>query len=186
MGIIEIILTGIGLAMDAGAASICKGLSMKKFNIKNIIIVGIYFGIFQGIMPIIGYLLGINFKEAVIKVDHFIAFGLLSIIGINMIREAFDNDENITENIGFKEMIFLSIATSIDALAVGITFAFLDVNIILSSIIIMLVTFVISVLGGMIGAKFGDRFKNKAQIFRRNSIDSNGNKDFNRAFNFLI
>ena len=164
MGILEILLVSIGLAMDAFAVSICKGLSMKKMNWKNAIIVGLYFGIFQALMPIIGYFLGSTFESFVTQIDHWIAFGLLGFIGINMLKEAFSKDsENCNDSIDFKTMIILAIATSIDALAVGITFAFLKVNVILAATMIGVLTFLISVLGIKIGNKFGDKYERKAE-----------------------
>ena len=126
MSIVEMVLISVGLAMDAFAVAVCKGLSFKKLTIENTITVGIYFGIFQGLMPIIGFILGISFQEIIIKIDHYIAFALLSIIGLNMIKDSFSKEtENLNQNINFKTMLPLSIATSIDALAIGITFAFL-------------------------------------------------------------
>ena len=131
MGIIEIFLLGVGLAMDAFAVSICKGLSMKKMEWKKAVIIALYFGIFQGLMPVVGYLLGVGFEEKITSIDHWVAFGLLSIIGINMIREAFEEKENEeNDSVDFKSMIVLAVATSIDALAVGVTFAFLKVHLI--------------------------------------------------------
>lgn len=165
MGVIEIFLLGIGLAMDAFAVSICKGLSMKKMEWKKAVIIALYFGIFQALMPAIGYLLGVGFEEKITSIDHWIAFGLLSIIGINMIREAFDDKENEeNDNVDFKSMLVLAVATSIDALAVGITFAFLRVNVILSVAIIGIVTFIISICGVKIGNVFGDKYEAKAEI----------------------
>ena len=125
MSILEILLIAIGLAMDAFTVSICKGLSMKKMNWKKAIIVGLYFGIFQALMPIIGYFLGSTFEDLVTHIDHWIAFVLLVAIGGNMLKEAFaNNSENCNDNVDFKTMSILAIATSIDALAIGITFAF--------------------------------------------------------------
>ena len=147
--------------MDAFAVSLCKGLSFKNNNIKKSIIVATYFGLFQMIMPILGYLFGINFQLLVQNIDHYIVFILLSIIGINMIKEN-NNDNN--DNTNFKTMIILSIATSIDALAVGISFAFLNINIISSTIIIGIITFFISFIGTTIGNKFGKKIGNKARI----------------------
>lgn len=165
MGLIEVFLIGVGLAMDAFAVSVCKGLSMKKMKWKNAIIVGIYFGGFQALMPVIGYILGIGFEEKIKSFDHWVAFILLLFIGINMIRESFkENDREADEKIDFKTMIILAIATSIDALAVGITFAFLDVNIFLAITIIGIVTFIISILGVKIGNIFGDKYEAKAEI----------------------
>ena len=117
MNIIEIILIGIGLAMDAFAVSICKGLSMKKLEFKKAIIIALYFGIFQAVMPLLGFFLGRGFESFVVSVDHWIAFILLSFIGINMIKEAFKGEEEANDDIGIKTMILLAIATSIDALA---------------------------------------------------------------------
>ena len=165
MGIFEIILISIGLAMDAFAVSVCKGLSMKKMNWENAIIIGLYFGIFQAAMPSIGFLLGTKFSGIVESIDHWISFILLLIIGGNMIKESFDDEEEKrNDKIDIKTMLILSIATSIDALVVGITFAFFETNIILSVTIIGLVTFVLSMLGVKIGNKFGDKFQNKAEL----------------------
>ena len=164
MGILEILLVAIGLAMDAFAVSICKGLSMKKMCWKKALIVGVYFGTFQALMPVIGYFLGATFEELVTKVDHWIAWGLLTVIGINMLKEAFaKNEENHNDNVDFKTMSVLAVATSIDALAVGITFAFLRVNMLLATIIIGIVTFAICVIGVKIGNKFGDKYERKAE-----------------------
>ena len=131
MGLLELILIAVGLAMDAFAVSVCKGLSMKKMDIKKALIIGLYFGGFQGGMPLLGYLLGVGFQEKIQAVDHWIAFGLLVFIGINMIKEALSKDEEdeCNDKVDFKTMIVLAIATSIDALAIGVTFAFLKVNI---------------------------------------------------------
>lgn len=165
MGIVSIIVIAIGLAMDAFAVAICKGLSMKKMSWKKGLIVGGYFGFFQGIMPLIGYLLGIGFHEKVSQVDHWFAFILLSAIGINMLKEVFSKEEDCkNDSVNFKEMVVLAIATSIDALAVGITMAFLDVNIILAVVAIGIITFAISVLGVKIGNIFGDKYEKKAEF----------------------
>lgn len=166
MGLIELVLISIGLAMDAFAVSICKGLSMKKLDIKKALIIGLYFGGFQGGMPILGYLLGIGFQEKIQFIDHWIAFGLLTFIGFNMIKEALSKDdcEESDDKTDFKTMIVLAIATSIDALAIGVTFAFLNVNIILAVSLIAIITFVISVIGVKIGNVFGDKYEKKAEI----------------------
>lgn len=165
MGGLEILLISIGLAMDAFAVSICKGLSLKTMSWKKAIIVGLYFGFFQALMPLIGYFLGATFESVVTKVDHWIAFILLGIIGINMLKEAFGNDEeNQNDKVDFKTMIMLAIATSIDALAVGITFAFLKVNMAIATIMIGIVTFAICVIGVKIGNKFGDKYERKAEV----------------------
>lgn len=164
MELLEILLIAIGLAMDAFAVSVCKGLSMKKMNWKKALIIGGYFGFFQALMPIIGYFLGSTFENLVTKIDHWIAFGLLVLIGTNMLKEAFANDEeNYNDDVNFKTMIVLAVATSIDALAVGITFAFLQANILISAIVIGTITFLISVVGVKIGNKFGDKYERKAE-----------------------
>ena len=164
MTILEILLIAIGLAMDAFAVSICKGLSMKKMNWKKALIVGAYFGIFQALMPIIGYFLGSTFEDFVTHIDHWIAFVLLVTIGGNMLKEAFaNNSENCNDNVDFKTMSILSIATSIDALAVGITFAFLQANIWISATIIGIVTLGISITGVKIGNRFGNKYERRAE-----------------------
>lgn len=166
MKIIEILLLGISLSMDAFAVSICKGLSMKKINWKKAIIIGLYFGIFQALMPAIGYFFGSTFQSFVINIDHWIAFMLLTSIGGNMIAGAFskEEDKKCDDKVDFKTMIVLSIATSIDALAVGITFAFLNVNLLIAISLIGVTTFIISLIGVKIGNKFGSKYENKAQI----------------------
>ena len=165
MGLFEVIVISIGLAMDAFAVSVCKGLSMKKINWKNAIIIALYFGVFQAFMPILGYILGTSFNEVVKNVDHWIAFILLLAIGLNMIKESRDDElEKRNDKIDFKTMVVLAIATSIDALAVGITFAFLETNVMLSVIIIGIITFILSIIGVKIGNKFGDKFQNKAEL----------------------
>lgn len=152
--------------MDAFAVSICKGLSMKKLDWKKAIIIALYFGIFQAVMPVIGYFLGTTFESLVTQIDHWIAFILLGIIGINMIKEAFSNDsENVNDKVDFKTMIILAIATSIDALAIGITFAFFKTNLLLAVIIIGIITFMLSLIGVKIGNKFGNKYEKKAEIF---------------------
>ncbi len=138
---------------------------MKKIDIKKSIIVGLYFGIFQGLMPIIGYLLGTTFSDLITSIDHWIAFVLLTSIGANMIRESFSKEEDsCNDKADFKTMFPLSIATSIDALAIGITFAFLKVNIIVSSSIITITTLNLSVIGVILGNKFGTKYKSKAEF----------------------
>ena len=165
MEIYEILLIGIGLAMDAFAVSICKGLSMKKMNWKNVVIIALYFGVFQALMPLIGYFLGMTFESIVTTFDHWVAFALLTLIGGGMIKESFDDeDDKKNDKVDFKTMVVLAIATSIDALAIGITFAFFDVNIVLAVSIIGIITFIISVLGVKIGNRFGDKYQNKAQL----------------------
>lgn len=165
MGLLEIVLISVGLAMDAFAVSICKGLSFKKMSWKKALIIGLYFGGFQGGMPLVGYLLGVGFQEKIQAVDHWIAFLLLGFIGFNMIKEAFlkEEDDECNDKIDFKTMVVLAIATSIDALAVGVTFAFLKVNIILAVSLIAIITFVLSMLGVKIGNVFGDKYEKKAE-----------------------
>lgn len=165
MGLVEILLLAVGLAMDAFAVSICKGLSMKKMNWNKAIIIALYFGVFQALMPVLGYFLGTTFERLVTKFDHWVAFILLIAIGGNMIKEAFDKeDEKKNDKVDFKTMIVLALATSIDALAVGITFAFLDVNLILAVSIIGIITFIISILGVKMGNRFGNKYQNKAEL----------------------
>ncbi len=166
MGLIEIILIAISLAMDAFAVSICKGLSMKKMDWKKALIIGLYFGLFQGGMPLIGYLLGVGFEESIKFIDHWIAFGLLAFIGINMIKEALskNEDDEVDDKVDFKTMFVLAVATSIDALAVGVTFAFLEVNIFLAICLITIITFIISCIGVKLGNVFGDKYEKKAEL----------------------
>ena len=165
MGAIEILLISIGLAMDAFAVSVCKGLAMKKMNWKKAAIIGLYFGIFQAVMPVIGYFLGTTFEKFITYVDHWVAFILLVGIGINMVKEAFNKEsENRNDNVDMKTMLVLSIATSIDALAIGITFACLKIHIVMPVITIGLITFIISVIGVKIGNRFGNKYEKKAEI----------------------
>jgi len=165
LGIVELIILSIGLAMDAFAVAVCKGLSMSKMKWTNACIIGIYFGLFQAIMPFIGYLLGISFQDKICSIDHWIAFVLLGIIGMNMIKEAISKEnEKQNDSVKFKDMIILAIATSIDALAVGITFAFLKVNILLAISLIGCITFLISIAGVKIGNIFGDKYEKKAEF----------------------
>ena len=171
MSSIEIILLSFGLAMDAFAVSICKGLTLKKMDWKKSLISGGYFGVFQAIMPLIGYFLIKLFKQNeaisnfITKYDHWIAFILLIIIGINMIIESFAKEE-VDGNFGFKTMFVLAIATSIDALSVGITFATMElaINIYWTVLIIGGITFILSALGVFIGNVFGLKFKQPAEI----------------------
>ena len=185
MGLLELFILAVGLSMDAFAVSICKGLALPKINLKSASIVGLWFGFFQALMPLIGYLLGVNFRVYIVSIDHWIAFGLLVLIGVNMIKEALSDDEedqasveadngvaitqicvedNIKEILGVKTMFLLAIATSIDALAMGVTFAFLDVNIIPAICFIGIVTFSFSAVGVKIGNVFGLKYKSKAEI----------------------
>ncbi len=165
MGIIELFLLAIGLSMDAFAVAICKGLAMDKVSVKKLAIVGAWFGGFQALMPLIGYLLGVGFKDYIVTIDHWIAFVLLSLIGFNMIKEALSKDDDKEDSsLAFKAMLMLAIATSIDALAVGVTFAFLQVNIIFAIIFIGVITFTLSAIGVKIGNIFGVKYKSKAEL----------------------
>ena len=165
MSIVELFILAVGLSMDAFAVSICKGLSLGKIKPKHMCIAGAWFGGFQALMPAIGYVLGAQFQETIASIDHWIAFVLLALIGGNMIHEALDNDEEEADaSLDVKTMFLLAVATSIDALAIGITFAFLKVNIIPAVCFIGIVTFIISFAGVKIGNVFGARYKNKAEI----------------------
>lgn len=165
MSVMELLIIAVGLSMDAFAVSICKGLSMQKMSWKNAVIVGLYFGGFQAAMPFIGYLLGSQFREAITSIDHWIAFILLGIIGINMIRESLNKEEECVDcSLAPGNMVMLAIATSIDALAVGVTFAFLDVDIVPAVSFIGVVTFFMSVVGVKVGNVFGTKYKSRAEF----------------------
>ena len=165
MGLVELIILSVGLAMDAFAVAVCKGLSMPKMSWKKGCIIGAYFGIFQALMPAAGYLLGVNFQEKIQSIDHWIAFILLGIIGLNMLKEALSKEtETANASVKFRDMLILAIATSIDALAVGITFAFLKVNVLLAIGLIGIITFTISVAGVKIGNIFGSKYEKKAEL----------------------
>lgn len=168
MTLIELFLIAVGLSMDAFAVSVCKGLAMKKCTWRKAGICGIYFGGFQALMPLIGYILGVQFKDIITSIDHWIAFILLGIIGANMIREAVGKDcdceEEADESLDVRTMLGLAVATSIDALAVGVTFAFLRVNIVPAVSFIGVITFTLSIAGVKIGNIFGTRYKAKAEL----------------------
>ncbi len=164
MDIFSLLAIAVGLSMDAFAVAVCKGLSVNKISAKHQLIVGLYFGGFQALMPLIGYYLGIQFEELIKSVDHWICFIFLALIGINMIREAFGDDEEIDDSFNPKSMFPLAIATSIDALAIGVTFAFLSVNILPAVSFIGAVTFVLSVVGLWVGNIFGCKYKSKAEV----------------------
>lgn len=167
---IELLLMGVGLAMDAFAVSVCKGLSMKKLNKKQAVVIGLYFGGFQALMPFIGWILGSQFQQYITSIDHWIAFILLGFIGGKMVIEAVKewNEEDIVEvkdqPLDHKNMFMLAIATSIDALAVGITFAFLETPIIEAITIIGITTMIISIIGVVVGNFFGGKYKHKAEL----------------------
>lgn len=165
MGLIELLLLAAGLSMDALAVSVCKGLSVEKTEIKHMAIAGLWFGGFQALMPIIGYFLGTTFMKYISSFDHWVAFGLLFIIGLNMMKESFATEnEAVSSSFGFKTMFLMAVATSIDALAVGITFALLNVNIWGAAAIIGITTFLFSAAGIKIGGIFGSRFKSRAEL----------------------
>ena len=164
MSFVEMLLIAVGLAMDAFAVSVCKGLSVKQLELKYSTLAGLYFGGFQFMMPVIGYLLGSRFEMAIKSVDHWIAFGLLAVIGINMIHEAFSDDEKLDDDFGVKNMLLMAIATSIDALAVGISFACLGVEILPAAGMIGIITFILSAFGIRIGHTFGTRYKARAEF----------------------
>lgn len=171
MGIIELALIGVGLSMDAFAVSICKGLSMKKVDVKYMVVLAIFFGGFQALMPSIGWFLGSRFQQYITAVDHWIAFILLAAIGgkmiLDVIKEKGEGEEvcpDASVKIDLKENVVLAVATSIDALAVGITFAFLQVRLALSVTVIGCITFGFTIAGVFIGNVFGSKIKDKATL----------------------
>ena len=164
MGFIELLLIAVGLSMDAFAVSVCKGLSVKKVGVKHAALAGLYFGGFQFLMPVIGYLLGFRFESVIESIDHWVAFVLLAFIGGNMIKESFGKGEELNDDFGVRTMLLMAIATSIDALAVGITFAFLEVQILPAAGLIGVTTFLLSFVGIYIGNAFGTRYKSRAEL----------------------
>ncbi len=165
MSYLELFAIAVGLSMDAFAVSICKGLSVRRLRPRHNIICGLYFGGFQALMPVFGWLLGRQFESLIKSVDHWIAFALLVLIGANMIREAVKNEEeNLNDSFSPKTMLPLAVATSIDALAVGVTFAFLDVEIVPAVSMIGATTFILSAIGVKIGNVFGAKYKSKAEL----------------------
>ena len=164
MSLVELFILAVGLSMDAFAVSICKGLSLGKITKKHMAVAGAWFGGFQALMPLIGYFLGSFFADMITKYAHWIAFVLLIIIGGNMLKEAMGEDENVDACMDAKEMFLLAIATSIDALAVGVTFAFLKVQIVPAVSFIVCVTFVCSAIGVKIGSIFGSKYRSKAEF----------------------
>ena len=165
MTYLELFFIAVGLSMDAFAVSICKGLSVRQLRPRHAIIAGAYFGGFQALMPVIGWLLGRQFEGLIKSIDHWIAFVLLALIGANMIREAVKNEEeNLNDSFSPRTMLPLAVATSIDALAVGVTFAFLDVDIVPAVSMIGVTTFVLSAIGVKIGNVFGAKYKSKAEL----------------------
>lgn len=166
MSLLSLFLLAVGLSMDAFAVSICKGLATPKITFKKAAVVGLWFGGFQALMPVLGYLAGYRFQEKITALDHWIAFILLFIIGANMVREAFSKEEEAANaSLAFKEMLLLAVATSIDALAVGVTFAFLpDIPIFPAVTFIGIITFLFSAAGMKVGNVFGTRYKSKAEL----------------------
>ncbi len=170
MSVFELLMLSVGLAMDAFAVSICKGLAMEKVTLKRACIVGAWFGGFQGGMPLLGYFLGAQFAAYVSAVDHWIAFVLLGFIGVNMIREALSKDEECCDSgIGVRTMFVMAVATSIDALVVGVTFAFLAegtqwIGVVPAVLMIGIITFAISAIGVKIGNIFGEKYRSKAEL----------------------
>ena len=164
MGILELFILAVGLSMDAFAVSVCKGLSLGKINKKHMCVAGVWFGGFQALMPLIGYFMGSIFADKITKYDHWIAFVLLGFIGGNMVREALGNEENVDSSMDVRSMFLLAIATSIDALAVGVTFAFLEVAVVPAVSLIGAVTFLLSAAGIKIGSVFGMKYHAKAEL----------------------
>ena len=165
MSFVEILLIGVGLSMDAFSVSICKGLTTRRFSWKMALTCGLWFGFFQALMPVVGYFLGAQFQEYIEAYDHWIAFGLLVLIGANMIREALlGKDEETSASMDFKTMLLLAIATSIDALAVGVSLACVQMRLWSSVLIIGVTTFLFSVVGVKIGNVFGSKFEKSAQV----------------------
>jgi len=169
MSLLELLLLAIGLSMDAFAVAVCKGLCMRKVTLKKAGIVGLYFGLFQAVMPLLGYVLAKQFAKYITAFDHWIAFALLTFLGIRMIVEALKKDEEEAScqgeaDLGFRNMVVLAVATSIDALAIGISLAFLKVDILPAVSLIGVITFLLSMLGVKIGNVFGMKYKSKAEI----------------------
>lgn len=170
MGLAEIFLIGVGLSADAFAAAVCKGLAMKRLSVKNMLLIALFFGGSQALMPTIGYFLGIRFESLIVSVDHWIAFGLLSFIGGKMIfdvifhRDDCDDISDHSDKLRLSELICLAAATSVDALAVGISFAFLGADILRCAAVIGLTTFVLSAVGVFAGYRFGGKFRRQAYI----------------------
>lgn len=164
MNVTGLFIIAVGLSMDAFAVAVCKGLSMRRMCWKNAFIVGLYFSVFQALMPLIGYYVGIQFRESIVQVDHWIAFLLLSLIGGNMILESRKKEEVFDDRMNVSHMLVLAVATSIDALAIGVTFAFLKVKIFEAVLQIGLVTLCFSVAGVKIGNIFGVKYKSRAEL----------------------
>ncbi len=165
MDMISIVLIAVGLAMDAFAVAICKGMALSKPKVRAILIIGIWFGFFQALMPVIGFYVGRSFYDIIADYDHWVAFILLAAIGVNMLREGLsDDDEAVDDDIGMRTMFILAIATSIDALAIGISLAMTETSIVMPAVVIGIVTFMLSAMGVKLGSIVGDRFGSKAEI----------------------
>lgn len=164
MSILEVFLIGVGLSMDAFAVAVCRGLKMQKLNAGQTALIALFFGGFQALMPLIGYFLGVQFQSLIQDFDHWIAFVLLSLIGANMIKESRESADELNDSFGVKAMLPLAVATSIDALAVGVTFAFLQVNIVSAVSFIGVTTFILSAVGIRIGNIFGAKYKSRAEL----------------------
>lgn len=165
MSLFTLFILAAGLSMDAFAVSVCKGLALKTIRVGQAVIVGLWFGGFQAAMPFLGYLLGVQFKNSLAAIDHWIAFALLVFIGANMVKEAFFGEEGEEDaSLRFRTMLLLAVATSIDALAAGVTFAFLEVNIIAAVSFIGMITFLLSMAGVWVGSIFGTKYQSKAEL----------------------
>lgn len=169
MGTVELLLIGVGLSMDAFAVALCQGLSMPRFHWRHTLVISLFFGGFQALMPLIGWSLGLQFADAIQSVDHWIAFVLLGLIGINMVREALSKEEESAScvaegRLDLRQLLLMAVATSIDALAVGVTFAFLEVLILPAVLLIGTTTFCLSAAGVAAGNFFGSRYKRRAEL----------------------
>lgn len=166
MHIVDLLVIAVGVSMDAFAVSICKGLSVSSIKVRHVLGTAVWFGGFQALMPLLGYFLGVSFSDFVSSIDHWIAFVLLGIIGANMLKESFRGETgcNVDPDFSFKTMLAMAVATSIDALAIGVSFAFLDVNIWNAIMLIGLITAIFSGVGLLIGNMFGYRYKSKAEF----------------------
>ena len=164
MGFAELFILAVGLSMDAFAVAVCKGLAVRRLTVGRAVTVGVWFGFFQALMPLVGWLLGSTFSKYITSFDHWIAFGLLALIGIGMIRESRGEEDKSDASLAFKTMLLLALATSIDALAVGVTFAFLSVSIVSAVCFIGAVTFCLSAIGVKVGNVFGSKYRGKAEL----------------------
>ncbi len=164
MSLWELFVIAVGLSMDAFAVSLCKGLSVQKVSLRHALCAGLWFGGFQALMPLLGWLLGSRFQSAIERYDHWIAFALLVFLGVNMIRESREEEESVDGSFSWRVMLTMALATSIDALAVGVTFAFLQVDIVPAVSFIGVITFLLSALGVRLGSVLGRRYRTASQI----------------------